>query len=343
MSQHVIITSACLVAVLLSGCSVLPQKYRLAAADLSDAPNPRPDDQSKAVHLLVQESQKKCSAFLNSMFAETAGSGVVLNTLGTAASALATVFTATAVTHSLSAASTIFTGTKSSISSEYLNALTISHVTQAIQTNYSADIQKYLVVLNAKPPEKIDYYAERDYIQSYHNECSLASAEGTLGSLGTANAPTLETVETSFAYTIPKNATLTGVVQDLVTKFNLDAGFKAAKVTAAVVPAKTGTIALTTTFQLAVTVAPADPKKPATTTATIDTTVAPETLTIGGLLQVGDIISVTGKAPQSVTGKPEPEPAAVGAAVAPATPAAPVEPMAGIAGRPAGGSSPTVQ
>jgi hypothetical protein len=192
MSIGRIFSSWCL-AISVAGCSSLPVKYRLAAEPLMGVPEKSPNgayiseryaglNNVEVVHLIVQDSQKKCAEFVDSMFAENAGTNTALDSLGTLSSALATVFTPIAVTHSLSAASTLFSGVKSSISADYLNTMAIGHVAQAIQVTYSSDMQKYIGYLNTADPAKIDVIAERSRIESYHNECSLAAAEGSIDS-----------------------------------------------------------------------------------------------------------------------------------------------------------------
>lgn len=141
------------------------------------------------VHLLVQDSEIKCAAFVNSMFAESAGSGVVLDVLNTASSAVATAVGASSVKDAFSASSTVFGGVKTSISANYLNSLGISHIAQAIQTTYSSNMQAYLKYLDSADPNKIDVFAERSTIVAYHSECSLAAAEGSISASLQTSAP----------------------------------------------------------------------------------------------------------------------------------------------------------
>jgi hypothetical protein len=187
----------------ITGCAVWPQRYLLTAQPLIAAPGaplapgePDPWQTFKgssldAVHFIVQDSQTKCATFINSMFAQTAGTGLTLDVLSTSTSALATVFTPLAATHALSAASTIFGGARTAITAEYLNSLTISHITQAIQSTYSSDMQKYIAWLDTQPAP-IDPIVERSKILSYHDECSLASAEGSISNTlqSAASTPT---------------------------------------------------------------------------------------------------------------------------------------------------------
>ncbi len=180
-----------------TGCAIIPQRYRLAAEPLMPVPSPNPPASLSGlqqVSLLVQDSQTKCSSFVDSMFAEAAASGFILDILSTGTSALATVFTPLAAVHSLTASSTIFGAAKTGISANYLNTLSISHISQAIQSTYTTDIRKYIASLDSldvNQKSTIDPYVERSKIISYHNECSLAAAEGSISAaLQPAGQPT---------------------------------------------------------------------------------------------------------------------------------------------------------
>jgi hypothetical protein len=177
------IPMACL-ALCLAGCvDSFSPKFQLAAKPLkplNELNAPPAASNSDIVNLMVQDSQTKCADFVNSMFASTADANFGLDALETITSALGTVFTPTAVTHSLSAASTVFGGVKSSISADYLNSVAISNITQAIQSTYGTNMKNYIAWLDTKPVA-IDVLTERSRLESYHNQCSLSSAEGSIG------------------------------------------------------------------------------------------------------------------------------------------------------------------
>jgi hypothetical protein len=165
------------------GCALVPEKYQLAAEPLIAVP-PAPTAVAQ-VNLLVQDSQQKCGAFVNSTFAETAASGLALDVLSTGTSAVSAIVTPLATAHALSAASTVLGATKTGITANYLNTLSVSHITQAIQSSYGADMKKYIDSLAALSPSQktaLDPFEERSKILSYHNECSLAAAEGSIAS-----------------------------------------------------------------------------------------------------------------------------------------------------------------
>ena len=188
-----------------SGCALVPEKYQLAAEPLMEVPpaaivlaQPVPPGSGlpatyapvslspfDQVNLLVQDSQKKCAAFVNSMFAQTAASGLALDVLSTTTSAVAAIVTPLSTAHALSAASTALGATKTGITANYLNTLSVSHVTQAIQSSYTADMKRYIDSLAALSPSQktgLNPFEERSKILSYHNECSLAAAEGSINS-----------------------------------------------------------------------------------------------------------------------------------------------------------------
>lgn len=194
-----------------AGCAVVPQRYQLAPAPLMDVPPeitvlmqtnpanpsgppiPRPVRLSpiERVNLLVQDSQKKCADFVNSLFAETAGSGLILDVLSTGTSAVSSIVTPLATSHALAAASTVLGATKTGITANYLNTLTTAHIAQAIQSTYTTDMTNYINSLAELDPDnnKINPFQERSKILSYHNECALAAAEGSISSALQTPAP----------------------------------------------------------------------------------------------------------------------------------------------------------
>jgi hypothetical protein len=172
-------------ALCLAGCvDNLGPKFQLAAKPLrplNELNIPSGASNSDIVNSMVQDSQAKCADFVNSMFAQTSDADFGLDALETITSALGTVFTPIAVTHSLSAASAVIGGVKSSISADYLNSVAINNITQAIQSTYGADMKSYIAWLDTKPVA-IDVQTERSRLESYHNQCSLSAAEGSIGS-----------------------------------------------------------------------------------------------------------------------------------------------------------------
>jgi hypothetical protein len=326
-----------------AGCSWLPPRYQLAAAPLMEAPGtpvpPAPPASPglpagpgvptatnpaggltpiQWVNVLVQDSQTKCAEFVNSLFAETAGTGLVLDVLNTASSALATVFTPLPTVHALTAASTIFGGARASITAEYLNSLTISHISQAIQSTYSSDMQKYIAWLDTANPNTIDVFHERSRIVSYHNECSLAAAEGSIGSALQPPAQTGQTTLLGLSYKVGSNlgsahddSNIQGLTSAIIAAINGDAGFNKAGVTAA--PGGSGVVSLNMSkaFDFTLTVVPPDH-----TEMVSIVNGSPAKLTIIGTPRQGDVITITGTpaAQQSSGGAPTPPPAGTPAA-----------------------------
>jgi hypothetical protein len=331
-----------------AGCNIVPPRYQLAATPLMDAPGtPVPPGNPPApgsptgpgvptasmptggltpiqwVNVLVQDSQTKCAEFVNSLFAQTAGSGLLLDILNTTSSALATVFTPLSTVHALTAASTIFGGARTSITAEYLNSLTISHISQAIQSTYSSDMQKYIAWLDTADPATIDVFHERSRIVSYHNECSLASAEGSIGSALQPPAQVGQASPLSITYkigTARNDTTLSGLTTAIIAAVNGDPTFNKAGVTASL--GGPGVISLNTTkpFNFTPTVLPPDH-----TESVEIVNGSPARLTIAGKLRQGDIITITGiVAAQQSGGAPIPPPS--GGGPAPSASGTPVPP-----------------
>ena len=298
------ILSTCIL-ITAAGCAVVPQRYQLAAEPLMDVPgnkmtvvqpgsipllyttvNLEPIDR---VNLLVQDSQNKCAHFVNSMFAETAGSGFVLDVLSTATSAISTIFTPLATVHSLGAASTIFGAGKTAISANYLNTLSISHITQAIQSTYTSDMKKYidsLASLDTEHQNAINVFQERSKIVSYHAECSLAAAEGSIS--GALQPPAQAGQQVSLTHTVVAGESTPALLAAAIAKdINGNSAFGKAGITAS---ASGNVIALkmASGVVLDVTVSPVGHTETALYVAG-----PPGLLTITGTPRSGDQVTVT--------------------------------------------------
>ena len=241
---------------------------QMAAAPLMAAKDASGSTNLEKVHDLVQDSQKKCADFTIAMFGLAAS---------TALSAVATVFTPTTTVHVLTAGSTIAGSAKTSIQTEYLNSVTISHIVQAIQSTYSADMTKYIAYLDTiSDARDISVVAERSTILSYHNECSLPAANGSIASALQPASAKQPSTQLSLTFTVPKTGdSAVTIASGILAQINTDATFKAAGVTASEQPGgPNGTITLTVPAPLAITWTPAtfvaSPGKTATETAVFD-------------------------------------------------------------------------
>ncbi|WP_143751037.1 hypothetical protein [Burkholderia sp. HI2714] len=317
--------------VLTAGCSTVPRSFQLTAKPLmaasealaggparaaaadgasgaqagdgSGAPT-QPLSNFQAVNVLVQDSQSNCADFVNSLYSQMAGSGFAFDVLGTISSALATVFTPLTVVHSLTAGSTVFGAAKTGVSANYLNTLSIAHVAQSIQSTYQADIQKYIAYLNGLDQngrDNLDVYAERSMILSYHNECSLAWAEGTISVAlqpsQSGQSATSGSQSISVKYTVPQGGqTVAAVADSVASAVAASSDFKKADVTAS---SKNGIVsfAMKKTFPLVATASPGKPN----TQVTMSNNSSPVTLTIGGTPAGGDVITITGNPTSSGT------------------------------------------
>lgn len=200
----------------------------------------------QSVNYMVQDSQDKCATFVNAMFAETAGLNTSLDLLGTTSSALATVFTPLAATHAFSAAGTIFGGAKTSFSANYLNSLTISHITQSIQSTYGDDIKTYLQYLDTADPDKIDAYAERSKIESYHTLCSLSAAEGTISSTLEPSGSSPTSAPVTLTYKVQAaDSSFAKLGKDLVDAIGKDSSLTSAGISAKQPSATVASISIT--------------------------------------------------------------------------------------------------
>jgi hypothetical protein len=238
-----------------TGCAVVPQRYQLAAEPLMDVPGLQLGPSSlqytqasltrkQQVNLLVQDSQTKCAHFVDSMFAETAGSGLVLDALSTATSAVSSIITPLSVAHALGATSTILGATKTGISANYLNTLSISHIAQAIQATYDINIKSYIDSLSTADESQIDVFQERSKILSYHKMCSLASAEGSISSTLQSSPQAGQSINIP-PYTVTGVGDITpaGLATALAVFLNQNAAFQQAGVTA--IPSGSAVISFT--------------------------------------------------------------------------------------------------
>jgi hypothetical protein len=272
---------------------------QMAAAPLMAAKDASGSTNLEKVHDLVQDSQKKCADFTIAMFGLAASSNTFLDIASTALSAVATVFTPTTTVHVLTAGSTIAGSAKTSIQTEYLNSVTISHIVQAIQSTYSADMTKYIAYLDTiSDARDISVVAERSTILSYHNECSLPAANGSIASALQPASAKQPSTQLSLTFTVPKTGdSAVTIASGILAQINTDATFKAAGVTASEQPGgPNGTITLTVPAPLAITWTPAtfvaSPGKTATETAVFDHG-PPATLQVKGTGQEHDTLTVT--------------------------------------------------
>lgn len=222
---------------------VAPQDLETVALATKDAKTSENDTPSNlaVVHALVQDSQKKCRDFVDSMFLRTAESNTALDVSSTIFSALGTVFTPIATVHALTAGSTIANGTKTSVDNNFLAGVTVAHVINAIQSSYGTAMKQYVDGLSSTDPAaaKFDPIVERSQILIIHSQCSLVAANGTIdgaiqpkakSDTGPSNPASTTLVSIPFKATTEANAK--DVAAKVVSLITADAGAKAQKLTA---------------------------------------------------------------------------------------------------------------
>ena len=313
-------------AIVISGCAITNLRIQMAAAPLESVADAKKNvggssSDFDAIHDMVQDSQTKCADFVTMLFARAGEVNTNLDISSTIFSSLATVAIPNNTVHALSAASTISSGAKSSISLEslkYLNSITISHIAQAIQLTYTTDISKYLKYLDDADQSTLHATAERSTILSFHNECSLPAADGSITS-SLQPQQQQATGPLSLTYTVSMVDTdLKTLSSNIVSTLNSDKGFQGAQVAAAV-DKNTGDITFTIPSNFVLKQNPF--MSPAGTANAGETTKysngPPVTLTIGGKIQQGDTLTleIDSQTPQTNLAAPP-------AATAPANPAA---------------------
>jgi uncharacterized protein YceK len=145
--------------------------------DLSNVP---PDQRKTYVGLLLDQSEKKCHAFLGGLSATARGGDAVFDVLTTIFSALGTAFTPLATVHSLTAAASISSGTKTAIDSDIFAKQTATLIIQAIDNTYYVEYKNYTTILAPKSNTDITLSIEYAVIKGFHKDCTLDSALGSL-------------------------------------------------------------------------------------------------------------------------------------------------------------------
>jgi hypothetical protein len=102
--------------------------------------------------------------------------------LTTIFSALATAFTPLATVHSLTAAATISTGTKTALDSDIFARETAPLIIQAVDNTYYKEYTTYTNNLATKAAASITPAIEYNVIKGFHKDCTLDSALASISS-----------------------------------------------------------------------------------------------------------------------------------------------------------------
>jgi len=251
-------------------------------------------------HVVVYESQSKCNDFITRMFAANAATNTRLDLLTTFLTSVASVTTPTRAAHTLTAGAAISSGTKLSINNEYFNALTISHIVQAIQQSYTTDMASYLEDLDKLPDSergRVSFYSELPRIQAIHGECSLAAAEATIATtlqsgVVAPEKPVDKPVAYSTSYTIINTETNVDIAKGLAMALNANLDLRRLTLSAGVDSTTKTQVNLKrtntkVTLDWSASVAPADSK------VKIDLAKDASNLTVSGTADDGDVITIT--------------------------------------------------
>lgn len=170
------------------------------------------------VGLIVNNSESKCSKFVNGLVLASNTTNTGLDMMTTVFSALGTAFTPVATIHALTASATISSGWKTAINSDIYAKATIANYAQAIQATYYTDLGSYMTALTTMPDAQVIASLEVAKIRSIHKECSLASAQATISATltpsaqpGTPNTVASEILSVTGAIPVGTTVTLTGV------------------------------------------------------------------------------------------------------------------------------------
>jgi hypothetical protein len=155
----------------------------VAASPASGSPPANSDGLTNKEYLarVVNESEYKCSAFLNGLVLTSNTTSTVLDGMTTVFGALGTVFTPLGTVHALTAGGSISSGFNGVIRSDVYAQQAVANYAQAIQSSYYNAIQQYLTDLVAVPDDaSIVRSAEVARIRIIHKSCTLASAQATI-------------------------------------------------------------------------------------------------------------------------------------------------------------------
>jgi len=129
---------------------------------------------------VVNDSELKCSKFLNGLALASNTTNVGLDMTTTVFSALATAFSPIATIHALTAGATISSGWKTSIDSDIYAKASIGNYAQAIQASYYTAINNYMTSLTTMSDSQVVAALEVAKLRTIHKDCSLSSAQSTI-------------------------------------------------------------------------------------------------------------------------------------------------------------------
>jgi len=169
------------VAPLLCACA-MQNEASVSAADLdpilvSQAGNPA-NNNLNYVGLVLNDSERKCGAFLNGLTLTENGVNTGLDMANTVFSALGTAFTPLAIVHAMTAGATITGGWRTAINADIYGKATAGTFSHAIQSTYYTDLNSYVGTLGKM--SQLTASMEVAKIRSIHNECSLEAARATI-------------------------------------------------------------------------------------------------------------------------------------------------------------------
>jgi hypothetical protein len=166
---------------LLTACSsalLSAEPLEIVPADLAAAAGG--NNKREYLGTLVYQSEQKCTVFLNNLVASVG----YVNTIGDITSGIlsgvATFTTPIGSSHILSGASTIVTGGKTAITSDFYAKASIANFETALQQSYFKSIGDYASALENVDEAKLIVSIEAGKIQGIHSSCGLAPAEAAI-------------------------------------------------------------------------------------------------------------------------------------------------------------------
>ncbi len=134
-------------------------------------------DKREYLASIVVNSYNKCNSFISTIVKQQTNVNAFGDILAGTLSGLATIFTPLATVHALTGASTIVTGSKSALDSDFWDKASAANFGQAINATYYTNMGQYSLNLPNQDVANLIVNNEIAHITAIHSQCALAPAE----------------------------------------------------------------------------------------------------------------------------------------------------------------------
>jgi hypothetical protein len=275
-----------------------------------------------SIAAVVNQSQHACSDFVSGLVLAETASNTSFDILSTITSALATVFHPLSTVHSLTAGTTILTGSKTAVDSDIYAKASVANFATAIQSTYYTDMGKYVNGLGAADPTTLDWQIEMYKISVIHAECALAPAEASIAATLQPSQPASPQAPALTVTATATDTTLNSLATNLSSQINASQAFNKAGLSAGTPTAAGSNITLALSYPSGTSINwSASAKTAAGTNAgeqiSFATTTTGATITLSGSVAKGDVVTILGT-PSPSAGSTAPSAAAPAQGLTPA-------------------------